>query len=218
MAAESVSTILVSCKQTRFHIENPNYRELDVEGLNITVTSGGGAKTTKGKGKAKGSEGTEILNNAKLRLKAGSRYALVGRNGSGKSTLLKAIAERLIPGIPEKTRISILQQTSASDTNTDDSQLGTSATCDGPTVLEDVIDKATAKSELEREINSLADGVNSPDSYGALRAWRKLRHERMQKRLFVLDKDARLRSGARGLQARKALSEFEKTVAEHAAL
>ncbi len=28
MAAESVSTILVSCKQTRFNIGNPNYREV----------------------------------------------------------------------------------------------------------------------------------------------------------------------------------------------
>ncbi len=28
IAAESVSTILVSCKQTRFHIESPNYREV----------------------------------------------------------------------------------------------------------------------------------------------------------------------------------------------
>jgi len=40
----------------------------------------------------------------------------------------------------------------------------------------------------------------------------------MQKRLFVLDKDARLRSGARGLQARKALVEHEKAVAQSAAL
>jgi ABC-type multidrug transport system fused ATPase/permease subunit len=107
IAAESVSTILVSCKQTRFHIESPNYREvrlqtkdleilgyalmidllqLDIEGLNITVTSGAAA-TGKGKGKGKAAaEGTEILNNAKLRLKAGNRYALVGRNGSGKSS------------------------------------------------------------------------------------------------------------------------------------
>lgn len=28
MSAESVATILVSCKQTRFHIDNPNYREV----------------------------------------------------------------------------------------------------------------------------------------------------------------------------------------------
>ncbi|KAK0715036.1 P-loop containing nucleoside triphosphate hydrolase protein [Lasiosphaeris hirsuta] len=218
MVAESVSTILVSCKQTRFHIESPNYRELDIEGLNITVTSGGEAGKPKGKGKSKASEGTEILNNAKLRLKAGSRYALMGKNGSGKSTLLRAIAEKLIPGIHEKTRVSILQQTNASDSNSDHLLSASSAAVDGPTVLEDVVDKATAKSELEQDINSLAGGVNSPDPYGALRALRKLRHEQMQKRLFVLDKDARLRSGARGLQARKALAEFEKTVAESLAL
>ena len=40
----------------------------------------------KGKGKAKRGEGTEILNNAKLRLKPGQRYALLGRNGTGKSS------------------------------------------------------------------------------------------------------------------------------------
>lgn len=28
MSAESVATILVSCKQTRFHIESPNYKEV----------------------------------------------------------------------------------------------------------------------------------------------------------------------------------------------
>ncbi|KAK3319337.1 putative transporter protein [Apodospora peruviana] len=194
--------------------------QLDIEGLNITVTSGGGEGSTatkKGKGKASRSEGTEILSNAKLRLKAGSRYALVGRNGSGKSTLLRAIAEKLIPGIPEKTRVSILQQTNASDANTDNALIE-KGQGQGPTVLEDVIDKATAKSELEQEINSLSEGVdNTEDPYAALRALRRVRHERMQKRLFILDKDARLRSGARGLQARKALVEYEKAVAESAA-
>ncbi|KAH6632672.1 putative transporter protein [Chaetomium tenue] len=219
IAAESVSTILVSCKQTRFHIESPNYRELDIEGLNITVTSGSGEKVKgKGKGKASG-EGTEILSNAKLRLKAGSRYALVGRNGSGKSTLLRAIADKLIPGIPEQTRVSILQQTNISDVNTDDLPSGeVSGSKDGLTVLEDVVDKATAKSDLEQEINTLSAGVNDTDAHGALRSLRKLRHARMLKRLFVLDKDARLRSGARGMQARKALVEYEKAVAESAAL
>lgn len=34
IAAESVSTILVSCKQTRFHIESPNYREVNTDSLN----------------------------------------------------------------------------------------------------------------------------------------------------------------------------------------
>ncbi|EAQ87279.1 hypothetical protein CHGG_03898 [Chaetomium globosum CBS 148.51] len=159
IAAESVSTILVSCKQTRFHIESPNY------------------------------------------------------------PLLRAIADKLIPGIPEQTRVSILQQTNISDVNTDDLPSGeVPGSRDGLTVLEDVVDKATAKSDLEQEINTLSAGVNDTDAYGALRSLRKLRHARMLKRLFVLDKDARLRSGARGMQARKALVEYEKAVAESAAL
>jgi len=71
--------------------------------------------------------------------------------------LLRAIAEKLIPGIPEKTRVSILQQTNASDANTDDvppSEGKVDGT--GPTVLEDVIDKATARSELEQEIGGMS--------------------------------------------------------------
>lgn len=51
-----------------------------------------------------------------------------------------------------------------------------------------------------------------------MRAARRVKHERLLKRQFVLDKDARLRSGARGLQARKALVAGEKAVAESAAL
>lgn len=60
--------------------------------------------------------------------------------------------------------------------------------------------------------------MNSSEPLGVLRSLRKVRHERLQKRLFVLDKDARLRSGTRGMQARKALTEFEKVVAESEAL
>lgn len=56
--------------------------QLDVEGLSITVTSAA-KPVDKGKGKK---AGTEVLSNAKLRLKAGQRYSLVGRNGSGKSS------------------------------------------------------------------------------------------------------------------------------------
>ena len=41
-----------------------------------------------------------------------------------------------------------------------------------------------------------------------------MQHQRLQKELFRKDKDARLRSGARGWDARKALIAFEKTVAD----
>ncbi|POS78372.1 ABC transporter [Diaporthe helianthi] len=226
MAAESVATILVSCKQTRFHIESPNYRELDIEGLNITVapTAPPGVKVSGGKGKAKASksEDTEILSNAKLRLKAGQRYSLVGKNGSGKSTLLRAIGEKLIPGISEQTRIAMLQQTDAEDAEDVDADFSpeknAGSSGSGKTVIEEVVDKATAKDELEREIAILANGVNSSEALAGLRALRKVKHERLQKQLFVIDKNARLRSGARGMAARKELIAFEKVVAESAGL
>lgn len=180
-----------------------------------------GVKTAGGKGKAKAtkSDGTEVLSNAKLRLKAGQRYSLVGKNGSGKSTLLRAIGEKLIPGIPEQTRIAMLQQTDTENSNADFSPGNDAAASDpGNSVLQEVIDKATAKDELEREIAILADGINSPEGLAAVRSLRKVKHERLQKQLFVIDKMARLRSGARGSQARKELIAFEKVVAESEAL
>jgi len=65
---------------------SPDRVQLDIEGLNITVTSGN--KTgVKPKGKAR-ADGLEILVNASLKLKGGVHYALVGRNGTGKSSKL----------------------------------------------------------------------------------------------------------------------------------
>lgn len=54
----------------------------------------------------------------------------------------------------------------------------------------------------------------SGDPYAPVRALRKVRHDRLKKQLFEMDKDARLRSGQRGFQARKALTAFEKIVEE----
>ncbi|TGJ79266.1 hypothetical protein E0Z10_g9504 [Xylaria hypoxylon] len=158
MEAESVTTILCTSKQTRFNIGTPNYRELDIEGLDITVTSkpsskAKGTSSTSGKKVAKGkdrSEATEVLDNATLRLKAGQRYALVGRNGSGKSTLLKAIAQKLIPGVPEETRIVILQQTDAEDVKTE--IVSHLPAANNKSVIEEVIERATAKHEVQREL------------------------------------------------------------------
>ncbi|PQE17962.1 ABC transporter protein [Rutstroemia sp. NJR-2017a WRK4] len=215
---ESATTILCSCKQTRFHIENPVYQELDIEGLNITVTSSG-KSAVKPKGKAR-AEGLEILSNASLKLKAGICYALIGRNGAGKSTLLKAIAEKLIPGIPVQTRISILQQTDADskdiDQESNDQGSAPAKTDDsGLSVWEEVIDRATSRSEFQREIDVLAKALDKPgNALTPVRAFRQVKHGRLKKELFEKDKDARLRSGTRGMAARKALIAFEKIVAE----
>ncbi|KAL7922286.1 P-loop containing nucleoside triphosphate hydrolase protein [Trichoderma austrokoningii] len=214
MAAESVATILCTAKQTRFNIDSSNYRELDIDGLNIVVTSGETPEKPAGKSKGKSkSDGLEILSNAKLRLKEGQRYALVGRNGTGKSTLLKAIAEKLIPGIPEGSRIAILQQTKITESDQDDQDNKGEGS-----VLQEVIERATARSAIEQEVKVLADGVDASDPYAPVRALRGLKHEKLQKRLFLVDKEARLRSGARGLRARKALVAFEKVVADSQAL
>ncbi|KAK8128344.1 hypothetical protein PG984_009452 [Apiospora sp. TS-2023a] len=216
MESESVATILCTSKQTRFNIATPNYRELDVEGLNIVVTSGANL-ASKGKGKSKiKSEGTEILNNAKLRLKAGQRYALLGRNGTGKSTLLKAIAEKLIPGIPEETRVAILQQTEVDDSKAKEMlpDIPSPRTRnEDRSVISEVIERATARSEVQNEIELLTNAIGSSDPCGSLRGLRQLRYQRLQRELFLKDKDARLRSGARGMQARKALISKEKEVA-----
>ncbi|KAI0967604.1 ABC transporter [Xylaria arbuscula] len=230
MESESVTTILCTSKQTRFNIGVPNYRELDIEGLNITVTSGPSSKTKSsssgsgkkaGKGKAR-SEGTEIMDNATLRLKAGQRYALIGRNGSGKSTLLKAIAQKLIPGIPEETCIVILQQTDAAEVETEaeveaDPKQAVPYSSDR-SVLEEVIERATARHEIQRELEGLSNGVESTNPFDAIRSLRKIQRERLKKDLFLKAKDAKLRSGARGMQARKALIAAEKIVAEFEAL
>jgi ATPase subunit of ABC transporter with duplicated ATPase domains len=207
-ASEPVATILCNSKQTRFQITN--HRELDIDGVNITVTSGD-KSTTKAKAKGK-SDGVEILSAAKLRLKEGQRYALVGRNGTGKSTLLKAIAEKLIPGIPEETRIAILQQTKLTDEK--DEHASNTTENIQPSVLEQVIEKATARHAIEQDIKGLTEGINASDPFAPVKALRQHKHQKHQERLFRLDKDARLRSGARGMQARKALTAYEKVVAE----
>jgi hypothetical protein len=153
--------------------------------------------------------------------------------------ILKAVAEKLIPGIPIPTRISILQQT-ATDGSTE-SELASpdaTATVPGPerqfSVLEDVINRATSRNEIQYEIDGkchviypfsscltstlvLSKAIDGHESaFAPLRALRQVHHDRLKKELFELDKDARLRSGTRGMAARKALIAFEKKVAESA--
>jgi hypothetical protein len=47
-----------------------------------------------------------------------------------------------------------------------------------------------------------------------VQALRQVRYERMKKQLFEVEKNARLRSGARGAQARAELIAFEAQVAQ----
>lgn len=61
---------------------------------------------------------------------------------------------------------------------------------------------------------ALSEGIDKSDCYAAVRTLRSVTHERLRKRLFLLEQDARLRSGTRGIKARKSLSAFEKVAAD----
>lgn len=64
------------------------------------------------------------------------------------------MAEKLIPGIPEETRIAILQQTRLTDDA--DHEEGRDAGLDSEaSVLRQVIDKATARDTVEEEIKGM---------------------------------------------------------------
>lgn len=52
------------------------------------------------------------------------------------------------------------------------------------------------------------------DERTQIRRYRQLRHDRLKNQLLEVQNNASLRSGARGMQARKELIEFEKEVAE----
>ncbi|CEN62552.1 hypothetical protein ASPCAL09185 [Aspergillus calidoustus] len=211
-------SIIATCKQTRFHLldEKPA-REIDVENLTIAVASpfddaeDAAKAKTKGKSKAK-AEARELISDAHLRLKAGTHYGLVGRNGTGKSTLLRAMADKLVPGIPHLTRIAILQQT---DT---EAQEGLQTFGDGrqrqsdeeiKPVLEYAISSDHHRNEVIGKMNFLSNSFETEDPLQPVKAIRKIRHDEIEKQLFLAQKNANLKSGARGLQARKELKAVE---------
>lgn len=72
--------------------------------------------------------------------------------------LLKAIAEKLIPGIPVQTRISILQQTDADSKDAGDEGGSESEENGGSnlSVLAEVIDRATSRSEIQHEVDGMS--------------------------------------------------------------
>ncbi|KAL2864773.1 ABC-F family ATP-binding cassette domain-containing protein [Aspergillus lucknowensis] len=208
-------SIIATCKQTRFHLldEKPA-REIDVENLTIAVVSHAedpAQAKTKAKSKAK-AEARELISDAHLRLKAGIHYGLVGRNGTGKSTLLRAMADKLVPGIPHLTRIAILQQT---DT---EAQEGLQTFGKGgqgqrddesKPVLEYAISSDHHRNEVVAKMNFLSNSFETEDTLHPVRAIRKIRHDEIGKQLFLAQKNANLKSGARGLQARKELKAVE---------
>ncbi|PKX93686.1 ABC-F family ATP-binding cassette domain-containing protein [Aspergillus novofumigatus IBT 16806] len=211
-------SIIATCKQTRFHLlHDQPAQEIDVEGLTIAVTSSqadsvddGDSKAKKSKSKSKSkAEARELIVDAHLRLKSGVHYGLIGRNGTGKSTLLRAMADKLVPGIPHPTRIAILQQTETEgEVRTFQCEEEDRNRRDLP-VLEYVMSSDRFRNEVVRKMDVLSKSFETDDPVAPVRAIRKVRHDEIEKQLFLAQKNASLKSGARGLQARKDLKAAE---------
>ncbi|WEW59789.1 hypothetical protein PRK78_005269 [Emydomyces testavorans] len=128
------------------------------------------------------------------------------------------MAEKLIPGIPEAVKIAILQQTDAEGPNLELTALEAAENDQGlKTVLQQVLGSDQSRNDIVRKMNILSHAFEeSEDKFGPIRAVRQLEHERLEQELFLAQKNAALRSGARGLQARKELKVAEGKVSESA--
>lgn len=148
----------------------------------------------------------ELLSRTTLHLVEARHYVLVGRNGTGKSTLLKAIGDGLVPGIPWSTRILLLGQTREAEV--EDELDGLSLKDE--TVLQHVVRSDRVRERYTREARLLSEAIeDSTDPVAPVRAYRRIRHERLALQLKEGHRIAERRSGARGKQARKELTKLE---------
>lgn len=169
-------------QQSRFHSATLSTlsTEIDLRGVNVTV------------------DDTEILVDARLWLKSGVHYGLVGRNGAGKSTLLSVIGDHSLIGFPENIRTLYVQQLDVMET--EDSVLST--------VL--MADEEWAK--RVRDVEAIESAVAAADD-GAIRTALTAYIERIaNERILAAQKTATLRSGARGKKARGVALKAEQTM------
>jgi ATP-binding cassette subfamily F protein 3 len=147
----------------------------------------------------------ELLSHANFQLQRGRHYVLHGRNGIGKSTLLRAIATDQIPSIPRGVNVLLLGQT-VSDLEEDVENLS----LNDRTVLEYVVRSDAQRETLLHESKTLGTAVeNSADPNAAVRAYRKISHERLGRKLEQVRQIALRRSGGRGADAKKVLVKTE---------
>ena len=138
-------------------------------------------------------------------------YVLVGRNGTGKSTLLKAIGDGLIPGIPWSTRILLLGQTREAPLDEELNGLDLAE----ETVLQHVVRSDRVREQYTKEESTLNEAIaNEKDAMAPVRAYRRIRSERLAVRLKEAHRIAERRSGARGKLARKELIKLEEAFSE----
>ncbi|KAF7192270.1 putative ABC transporter ATP-binding protein C29A3.09c [Pseudocercospora fuligena] len=207
---DSAGTLTVTAQQSRFYTEmseTNNLKEISVKSLSISIG------------------GRELLSNAEFQLQRGRRYVLHGRNGIGKSTLLRAIAKDEIPSIPRGVRRLLLGQVEreddedANDGRGEDgienvkSGVSSLQVGQGVSVLEYVVRSNEERERLLREEKMISEALERvEDSTAVVKAYRKVCHERLERRLHEVRQIALRRSGARGRKTREEESKLEGEV------
>ena len=177
-------SITATTQKSRFHAEtvDESSRDINLKSLHLTI------------------DDVELLSDARLQLRAGRRYGLVGRNGVGKSTLLRALGRGLVVGLPSRLRALYVDQLEGADA-------GRSATA-----LVVAADEGAERAAEESEALAGALGTgNAGDCACALRALRLRRLEgEVEQRRQVAERRSRLR----GRDAREELVAAEGRLAQ----
>ncbi|BEJ13020.1 hypothetical protein CspHIS471_0301940 [Cutaneotrichosporon sp. HIS471] len=167
-------------QQSRFHAATITTlsKEVDLRNVNVTI------------------DDADLLVDARLWLKAGVHYGMVGRNGTGKSTLLSVIGDKSLVGFPENIRTLYVAQLDVFDTDI--------------SVVDAVLLADTERQKRVDDIRALEGAgedeevlMVAVDAYVA-----RIAHERVDD----AQKKATLRSGKRGKIARGAALKAEQTM------
>ncbi|KAJ1906785.1 hypothetical protein LPJ81_001156 [Coemansia sp. IMI 209127] len=167
-------------QQSRFHTETlvTLSKEVDLKGVNVVV------------------DNRELIVDARLWLKTGYHYGMIGRNGTGKSTLLSVIGDGSLVGFPENIRTLYIQQLDILDV--------------GTTVIDSVLAADEQREKRVSDARSIEAAIKSP---GALHEALEVHISRLaSEKLTAAQKTATLRSGRRGRNAREVALKMEKTV------
>ncbi|KAF9059670.1 hypothetical protein BDP27DRAFT_1371232 [Rhodocollybia butyracea] len=183
-----MSNIIASSQQTCFHIPNSTTLSINSgsQDLNIPGVSISISDSNSASHKGSSEREAQILSDTYLKLSAGIHYSLIGRNGVGKSTLLC---------IPVGFRIVLLQQIYKDGEKESDKAMS---------VLEFVVSNEAPQQVLD----------NTQDPMEAAIVIWTLQYEDDLRVLEEAKKVANLRSGSKGIAARKKLKVIEKRVAD----
>lgn len=181
-AAPTGPSIMAYSQQSRFHSATLSTlsTEIDIRGVNVTVDE------------------AELLIDARLWLKSGTHYGLVGRNGTGKSTLLSVIGDHSLIGFPENIRTLYVQQLDVVETD--------------ESVLSAVLSSDEEVTKRVRDTERIEAAVASANDKAIADAITTFIERVTNERILAAQKTATLRSGARGKKARGVALKAEQTM------